>query len=72
MGKQYNKVEKRRRRERYLKRKKTAVKLARLTKTSAKPAVPAGSPAPVPAPAPEPVATPAETSAPASEPVPAA
>lgn len=82
MGKQYNKVEKRRRRERYLKRKKTAAKLARLTKTAVKPAPPASAPAPVPASAPAPaepaapapasVAAPAATATPAAEPVSAA
>lgn len=76
MSKQYNKIEKRRRRQRYLKRKKLAAKLARLTKGTSKPlpaaAVAPAAPAPAEAvaPAPEPLASPAPS--PAAEPAPVA
>lgn len=76
MGKQYNKILKRRRRQRYIKRKKLAAKLARqATQGTEKPAVTgqaraAESATPAPAPAAEgtaPALAPAETpAAPAS------
>jgi len=63
MGKQYNKILKRRRRQRYIKRKKLAAKLARqATQGTEKPAATGQASAAEPA-APAPASAPAETPA---------